>query len=281
MAPLKRFGQNFLIDGNVADNIASAAAPQGACALEVGPGMGALTSRLLKRTSVLCAYEIDAGLSNALRDMFADEPAFFLFHEDFLKADLKGRLASIYQGADIYVAANLPYYITTPCIMKMIEADLNIVSITVMVQKEVAERLCAQPGGRDYGAISAAVGYFADVKMLFGVSAGCFYPRPDVSSAVVQIKIKRKNDGGTEAQGYLKTVRALFAMRRKTVKSNLRQSFDLLNDEAARILKEAGVDENARAEMLSVNDFERIAIVLKDNCKNFLESGREKGFDVE
>lgn len=277
VAPLKRFGQNFLIDGNIADNIAQAAIPNGACALEIGPGMGALTIRLLNRASAVAAYEIDAGLSAALRDMFAQEANFRLFHQDFLKADLIKDINDLFHGSEVYVAANLPYYITSPCIMKLVETKLNIVCITVMMQKEVAERLCAKPGSRDYGAISAAVGYFADPRLLFNVSAGCFYPKPDVASSVVQLSVKRKA-GGEEDDAYLKTVKSLFAMRRKTVKSNLRQSFGLVAEAAADVLKEAGIDENARAEMLSVNDFEKVAGVLKKDTDLFSKLAGEKDF---
>lgn len=277
VAPLKRFGQNFLIDGNIADHIAEAAVPNGAYALEIGPGMGALTSRLLCRASAVVAYEIDAGLSAALRDMFAQEPNFHLYHQDFLKADLIKDLDGHFDGAEIYVAANLPYYITSPCIMKLLEAKMNIVSITVMVQKEVAERLCARPGSRDYGAISAAVGYFAEPRLLFNVSAGCFYPKPDVASAMVQLTVKRKA-GGEEEDAYLKTVKGLFAMRRKTVKSNLRQSFGLSAETAADVLREAGIDENARAEILSVKDFEIIARTLKNGEDLFSKLAGEKDY---
>lgn len=277
VAPLKRFGQNFLIDGNIADHIAETAVPSGACVLEIGPGMGALTSRLLGRASTVAAYEIDAGLSAALRDMFAQETRFHLFHQDFLKADLINDLDGLFADKDVYVAANLPYYITSPCIMKLVETKLNIVSITVMVQKEVAERLCAKPGSRDYGAISAAVGYFAEPKLLFNVSSGCFYPRPDVASAVVQLTVNRKA-GGEDDNAYLKTVKSLFAMRRKTVKSNLRQSFGLSSEAASGVLQKAGIDENARAEMLSVSDFEKIASVLKKDTNYFSKAAGEKEF---
>ncbi len=275
VAPLKRFGQNFIIDGNIAGRIAEAAVTSGACVLEIGPGMGALTSRLLGCASIVAAYEIDAGLSAALRDMFTDETHFHLFHQDFLKADLNKDLDGLFKGKEVYVAANLPYYITSPCIMKLVEANMNIVSVTVMVQKEVAERLCAKPGSRDYGAISAAVGYFAETKLLFNVSAGCFYPKPDVASAVVQLTVKRKA-GGEDDEAYLKTVKSLFAMRRKTVKSNLRQSFDLSAEAAAGVLREAGVDENARAEMLSVSDFEQVAYSLKKSAVSFSDLAGEK-----
>lgn len=277
VAPLKRFGQNFLIDGNIAGHIAEAAAPNGARVLEIGPGMGALTSRLLRRASAVAAYEIDAGLAAALRDMFALQAHFHLFHQDFLKADLIKDLNGFFMDEEVHVAANLPYYITSPCIMKLVETDLNIVSITVMVQKEVAERLCAKPGSRDYGAISAAVGYFSEPKLLFNVSAGCFYPRPDVASAVVKLSVKQKA-GGEGDDAYLKTVKGLFAMRRKTVKSNLRQAFGLSAEAAADVLEQAGIDENARAEMLSVKDFANVAAVLKKETNFFSKVAGEKDF---
>ncbi len=276
VSPLKRFGQNFLIDGNVSDNIARSAVPQGACVLEIGPGMGALTSRLLERAQVVAAYEIDSGLSAALRDLFADESQFHLFHQDFLKANLDKDLGAVFGDNEIYVAANLPYYITSPCIMKLVESKLKIVSITVMVQKEVAERLCAKPGSKNYGAITAAVGYFARPKLLFNVSAGCFYPKPDVASAVVQLTVTREHSGDT--QSYLKTVKGLFAMRRKTVKSNLRQSFYLSAEVAAQVLEAVQIDENARAEMLSVSQFEQISIELKKRIEFFSEPAGEKDF---
>ena len=162
IAPLKKFGQNFLVDGNIADKIADAAIPKmqerkKILALEIGPGLGALTQRLLDRAHAVAAYEIDAGLVRALGDTFADRPQFHLFHQDFLKADLERDLGELSEEMHIYAAANLPYYITSPCIMKLLECSLNIERITVMIQKEVAQRICARPGESDYGAISAAI----------------------------------------------------------------------------------------------------------------------------
>lgn len=262
IAPLKRFGQNFLIDGNIAENIASAAVPKTGNVLEIGPGFGALTQRLLARSERLAAYEIDAGLSAALLEMLGEKTNFTLFHKDFLKADIEADLNKVFGQEHIYAAANLPYYITSSCIMKLLGSKLNIKMITVMVQKEVAERICAAPGSRDYGAFSAAVGFFADTKLLMRVSASCFYPRPDVESAVVQLKKKVRN--GVETDAYLKTVKILFSMRRKTVYSNLRKGLRLDNSAAARVLEAANINANARAEMLSVDDFERICIALND-----------------
>ncbi len=262
IAPLKKLGQNFLVDGNIADKIAEAAVPEGACALEIGPGFGALTTRLLRRAQNVAAYEIDAGLARALTALFAGEPRLHLLHKDFLKADLGAELGDLFSGRDVYVAANLPYYITSACIMALLPAKLNIKMITVMVQKEVADRICAAPGSKDYGALTAVIGYYAVPKRLFNVSPGCFYPKPDVDSAVAQMEIVPR-EGDDDA--YLHTVKGLFAMRRKTVKSNLRQSFGLSAEHANAVLEKARIDENARAEMLSVNDFLRLSRELKNN----------------
>jgi 16S rRNA (adenine1518-N6/adenine1519-N6)-dimethyltransferase len=261
IAPLKKLGQNFLVDGNIADKIAEAAMPPGACALEVGSGFGALTVRLAARAETVAAYEIDAGLARALERLFAGVPNFHLFHRDFLKADLETELAALFGGRDVYVAANLPYYITSPCIMALLTARLNLRRITVMVQKEVADRLCAPPGGRDYGALTAAVNFFSAPRRLFTVSPSCFYPRPDVDSAVVQMELEAR--AGEDFGAYMAVVRALFSMRRKTVKSNLRQAMALAPERAQQVLEGAGIDENARAEMLSVNDFINIGKELK------------------
>jgi len=253
VAPLKKLGQNFLIDGNIADKIAEAASPDNACVLEIGPGLGALTQRLLSRADAVAAYEIDAGMVRALQGTFAGVDHFTLYHQDFLKADIETDLRAVFGNREIYVAANLPYYITSPCIMKLVAAKLNIRRITVMVQTEVAERICASPGGRGCGAISAAVQYFAEPSLCFKVSPGCFLPRPDVSSAVLTMEMRAFD--AARAEGYLSVVRGLFAKRRKTVRSNLRESFGLGLSEAKRVLLAAGVDENARAETLSVKDF--------------------------
>jgi 16S rRNA (adenine1518-N6/adenine1519-N6)-dimethyltransferase len=261
IAPLKKLGQNFLVDGNIVDKIAEAAVPENACALEVGPGFGALTGRLLARGGDVAAYEIDAGLARALRTLYEGEPRFHLFHRDFLKADIDTELTELFGNRDVYVAANLPYYITSPCIMALLTAKLNIKRVTVMVQKEVADRICASPGSKDYGALSAAVGLFSVPRRLFNVSPSCFYPKPDVDSTVVQMEIVERADEDTEA--FMNVVKSLFSMRRKTVKSNLRQTLGLTVEQAQAVLEGAKIDENARAEMLSVNDFINVSRELK------------------
>lgn len=263
IAPLKRYGQNYLIDGNIADKIAQAAAPGGADVLEVGAGLGALTQRLASRAKRVVAYEIDSGLVRALGESLKGFNNATVVHMDFLKADIESEIPRLL-GGDIYVAANLPYYITTDCIMKLLTARLNIKSITAMVQKEFAERLKSKPGGEGYGALSAAAGFFADIKVLFDVSSSCFFPKPDVSSAVIKLDLKCVDFD--VADMYLKTIRGLFAAKRKTVKSNLRSSFSLGAQDAIAVLKGVGIDENARAENLSVIDF----LKLSENIKKYI-----------
>lgn len=260
IAPLKKYGQNFLIDGNIVQKIAEAAMPENANALEIGPGFGALTSRLVDRAKTVVAYEIDSGLVRALDDIFSDVSNLTVLHQDFLKADLEEDVKRLFPEGDIYVAANLPYYITSPCIMNLVTAKLNIKRITVMVQKEVAQRICASSGSKEYGAITAAINYFAKPSMLFAVSPSCFFPKPDVHSAVLSLEMQAYQK--ENADGYLKTVKGLFAKRRKTVKSNLRQSFGLSMQEANDVLQKVGIDENARAEMLNVSDFYKISLEI-------------------
>ncbi len=264
IAPLKRYGQNFLIDGSVADKIAAAALPEGAYALEIGPGLGALTSRLIQRAKAAAAYEIDSGLMRALKDIFTRNENITFFHNDFLKADIERELPQLLKGK-IYAAANLPYYITTDCIMRLLTAGLDIKRITVMVQKEFTQRLLAAPGSGEYGILSAAAGYLASAKVLFDVSPECFYPRPGVSSSVITLEPKQIEKA--IAKDYVSTVKKLFAARRKTVKSNLRLSYQLSNEEADDVIKEACITENARAENLCVAEFAKLTEILKKNIR--------------
>ncbi len=255
IAPLKRYGQNFLTDGNIADKIAEAAVPKGAFALEIGPGLGALTQRLLERCGMVAAYEIDSGLVRSLKETFEGETRLKIFHEDFLKADIQSELKQLMPGG-IYVAANLPYYITTDCIMKLICSGLGIKAITVMVQTEFAERMLALPGSAQYGMLGAITGFLASAAVLFDVVPSCFYPKPHVGSSVVRLEMKEVDF--EYAKKYLLIVKSLFSARRKTVKSNLRHALGLTAEQAETVLKSAEIEENARAESLSAADIQRV-----------------------
>jgi 16S rRNA (adenine1518-N6/adenine1519-N6)-dimethyltransferase len=238
--------------------------PQGAYALEIGAGLGALTKRLARRAKHVAAYEIDSGLVRALGETLEGAGNVTVIHQDFLKADLEAGLPPLLEG-DIYVAANLPYYITTDCITKLLMAKLPIKSMTVMVQTEFAQRLIAPPGAEGYGALNAIAGYFASAAELFDVSASCFFPKPEVSSTVIKLEMRGARDMADE---YVKTVKGLFAAKRKTVKSNLRNSFSLSQNDAGDVLKASNIDENARAENLGVTEFLEIAKILKAYIKN-------------
>ena len=260
LSPNKGLGQNFLCDAGIIRKIADASGVTKADAvLEIGPGLGALTRELCERAERVVAVEIDAGLAEVLKETLSDKGNATVLHADFLKCDL-GALHRALGGGPFRVAANLPYYITSPCIMALLTARLNIRRITVMVQREVADRLCAAPGSKDYGVLTVAAGFFSAPQRLFNVSPSCFYPRPEVESAVVQMEIAPQQDMDFEA--FMDTVKALFAMRRKTVKSNLRTA-GLEPQQTEAVLKAAGIDENARAETLSVRDFIAISRELK------------------
>ena len=249
----KKFGQNFLIDANIVDKIAQKACDPRCTTIEIGPGLGALTEMLLKYSRSVDAYEIDKDMYELLLQGIQDE-RLQVFLTDFLDADL-----SIYEEP-LCVCANLPYYVTTPILFKLFESDLDLKKITVMVQKEVADRLNAGIGSEDYSALSVEVQYLYDVKLEMNVSRKVFYPSPNVDSAVISFAPKRQRDRAFE-QDFFQLVKNCFRMRRKTLHNNLKD----LYDEATikRIYEECGLKENVRAQELSLEDFLRICEVVK------------------
>lgn len=254
LSPLKKLGQNFLCDENIVNKIADSAV-QTDCVLEIGPGLGALTAALAKRAKRVISIEIDSGMIRALETTLADFDNIEIIHEDILKADLN-TIADKF-GEPFSVAGNLPYYITSKCIMQVLECGLPIVAFTAMVQKEVADRLSAAPGNADYGALTASVAYFGCVQKIINVSRGCFYPKPDVDSAVIQISPKPQFD--IEREFYSKTVRALFSMRRKTLLNNMTSALSLPKTRAEEILASLNIRTNERAENLTPEQFSEIA----------------------
>ena len=216
----KGFGQNFIINPGICPRIAEAAGiGPGWGALEVGPGIGVLTEQLCKRADNVVSIEVDKRLPPLLEETMADYDNFKLILNDVLKVDLKALLAEEFDGKPVAVCANLPYYITSPILMRLLEEKLPIRNITVMVQKEAAQRLCAAPGTRDAGAISYAVAYYAEPKLLFSVQPGSFYPAPKVTSAVIRLDVREKPavtvPNGDEA-AFFALIRAAFSQRRKT-----------------------------------------------------------------
>lgn len=263
----KKFGQNFLISPQVPVNIAEAAVglmPERRGILEIGPGIGTLTRELSERADKVVALEIDSSLIPVLDETLADCPNTKVLNQDVLKTDLCELIERefISEGLHAAVAANLPYYITTPIIMKLVESRLPLESITVMIQKEVAARLVAPAGDPEYGAITASLAYYGRVERLFNVPAGCFIPAPKVDSTVIRIVLHKnppvyvKNE-----QTLFKVIRGAFAQRRKTLANSLCTEFpkEIIPDAIAA----AGLPAGIRGEKLTLEDFARLADLLE------------------
>lgn len=260
LAPLKKLGQNFLCDEHVVNAIAEAAVLPGENVVEIGSGLGVLTYALARRARRVLAIELDAGMVRALEETLADAQNVAVLPKDVLKVDFAELSQTYFNGQPFAVAGNLPYYITAKCLLHVLESGAPVTRYTAMVQREVADRLAAAPGSKVYGALTASVAYFGGARMLFPVSAGCFVPRPDVESAVIQICPDRGMDADRAA--YARVVRALFSMRRKTVLNNLKASLGLSAALALSALERAGVDPGARAEQLSPQMFAALACAI-------------------
>lgn len=264
----KRYGQNFLIDEHVLDKIISAAdVSKQDCVIEIGPGIGTMTQYLCENAGKVIAIEIDKELIPILKDTLSQYDNVTVIHGDVMKIDLQELIEKECKGYDVKFVANLPYYITTPIIMGLLEKRLNIKSITVMVQKEVAERMQCGPGTKDYGALSLAVQYYADAYIAANVPPNCFMPRPKVGSAVIRLSVHTQSPVEVidDAQMF-KLVRGAFNQRRKTL-VNAVANFDGLDfskEEIADALKLAGMSETVRGEALSLNDFAKLSNVLSE-----------------
>ena len=257
----KTLGQNFLINKNIPAKIAEAAlSERGGTVLEIGTGIGCLTKELCRRADMVYAYEIDRGLAPILDETLAEFPNKKIIFEDILKADIRG-LCEENGIESLSVCANLPYYITTPIIMTLLENDYPITSITVMVQKELAQRFCSKAGGKDYGSVTASINYYAKVSSLFNVSAGSFMPAPKVDSTVIRLEIIPESERipVKDKETLFRVIRAAFAMRRKTLVNNLSSEFGMTKEKAAEIIAAAGFETNIRGEALSLADFAKIS----------------------
>lgn len=255
LRPKKRFGQNFLVDRNVLDKIAAALdLDSGDKALEIGPGVGTLTAALAETGALVTAVEIDRDMIPILGETLSDHPNVKIINADFLSLDPSEVLTERTK-----VAGNLPYYITSPIIAKLIKSKEKIERIVLMVQKEVAERLAASPGGRDYGSMSVFVQYHCEVETIARVSRNVFLPPPDVESAIVRLT-PRKNPPVEvqDEEKFFKVVRAAFGKRRKTLLNSL-SGLSLTREQIKSALEAAGIDPARRAETLSLIEFARIA----------------------
>lgn len=260
----KRYGQNFLIDGRVIEKIIKAAdITKEDVVLEIGPGIGTLTQYLAEAAGKVYAVEIDKNLIPVLDETLSEYDNVEVINEDILKVDIKGLLGD---KGKCKVVANLPYYITTPIIMRLFGENIPADSITVMVQKEVAERMQAKPKTKDYGALTLAVSYYAEPYIVANVPPNCFMPRPNVGSAVIRLTKwdKRKLEVHDEALMF-KLIRASFNQRRKTLQNGIYNfpGLSYTKEQVSDALLSMGLDENIRGEALTLEQFAQLANILK------------------
>lgn len=264
----KRFGQNFLIDSHVLDKIVNAAGiTQDDCVLEIGPGIGTMTQYLAEHAGRVVAVEIDTNLLPILAETLKDYSNVTVINEDILKVDMNQLVKEYNQGRPIKVVANLPYYITTPIIMGLFESNVPIENITVMVQKEVADRMQVGPGSKDYGALSLAVQYYASPYIVANVPPNCFIPRPNVGSAV--IRLTRYQEPPVQVKDtalMFRLIRASFNQRRKTLQNGLNNSPELSfsKEEIAAVIEGLGLPAAVRGEALTLEQFAALANAFSD-----------------
>lgn len=261
----KALGQNFLINPSVCPRMAEAAVTDDNTGiLEIGPGIGVLTNELCLRAKKVVAVELDKRLIPVLEETLGEYDNLKVINADVMELDLKALIEEEFGGMRVAVCANLPYYITSPILMKLLEDRLPIDSITVMVQKEAALRLCAGEGTRDSSAITLAVRYYAAPELLFHVSAGSFMPAPKVDSAVIQLTLCEPEYPPKDEKLMFRVIKAAFSQRRKTIGNSIASGMSLDKSELRDILKEAEVEPTARAEKLTLRDYARIADVMTE-----------------
>ena len=263
----KQFGQNFIIDPNILKEIVkSSGVNKDINVIEIGPGIGSLTEILLENANKVMSYEIDNDLIPVLKNELKDYDNFILLNQDFLKADLEKDIKDHFgDEKDIYVVANLPYYITTPIIMNILENKYPFKRLTLMMQKEVADRITSGKGGKEYNNLTIAVKYYANAKKVLNVSKNVFMPKPNVDSAVVNFDIYPESPYKVSDEAYFfKLIRNAFANRRKTLVNNLNQSYGMSKETLEKLLESLNIDKMARAESLEIEDF----IILAEKLKN-------------
>ncbi|MBZ4670708.1 MAG: rRNA (adenine1518-N6/adenine1519-N6)-dimethyltransferase [Clostridiales bacterium] len=265
----KALGQNFLVNPSVCPKIAEMGnAREGFGIIEIGTGIGVLTHELAKRAEKVVAVEIDSRLIPILEETLAEHKNVKVINADIMKTDLLKIIEEEFEGLEVAVCANLPYYITSPIIMLLLEKRLPIKSITVMVQKEAADRFCAELGTREAGAVTVAVRYFSTPKMLFKVSRGSFMPPPNVDSCVIRLDINETTPVGVEDEEFFfKVARGAFAQRRKTLLNSLSAFLGISKDIVLDAVKKSGLSETVRPEELKMEDF----INVSKNLKIFLQ----------
>lgn len=257
----KSLGQNFLINPSVCPKMAEqSGAKKGVGVIEVGPGIGVLTCQLAERADRVVAIELDKRLLPVLDETLAEYDNIRIINDDILKIDLKKLIETELSGMEVVVCANLPYYITSPVIMKLLEDRLPINALTVMVQKEAAQRICAEVGTRQSGAVTVAVNYYAKPQILFGVSAGSFMPAPKVDSAVIRLDILKEPCVQVEDEElFFRVVKAAFSQRRKTLPNSLSAGLQISKLTVTNALNRANVPVNYRAEQLTMEQLAKIS----------------------
>ena len=263
----KKFGQNFLIDTRVLEKIVAAAGvTKDDCVLEIGPGIGTLTQYLAEAAGRVIAVEIDRNLIPILEETLAEHENVTVVNQDILKTDIKGLADAYHGGRPLKVVANLPYYITTPIVMSLLEGEDLVDSITVMVQKEVAERMMEGPGSKEYGALSLAVQYYARPEIVANVPLNCFIPRPNVGSAVIRLtKHETPPVQVKDPKKMFQLIRASFNQRRKTLPNGIGNAPELpyTREQAAAALEKMGLSPAVRGEALSLSQFAELADLLE------------------
>ncbi|MCD7773218.1 MAG: 16S rRNA (adenine(1518)-N(6)/adenine(1519)-N(6))-dimethyltransferase RsmA [Ruminococcus sp.] len=260
----KGLGQNFLINPTVCPKIAEMGnAKEGFGIIEIGTGFGILTCELAKRADKVVAVEIDSRLIPVLSETLAEFDNVKVINDDILKIDLASLIRQEFNGLDVAVCANLPYYLTSPIIMSLLELKLPIKTITVMVQKEAGVRLCTPLGTREAGAITVAINYYAKARRLFDVKRGSFMPPPNVDSCVIQLEIKDTPLKVSDEKFFFETVKAAFSQRRKTLVNSLSSYFNLSKEKVITVVKSIGLKETVRPEQLQMDDFISLADSLK------------------
>ena len=261
----KSWGQNFLIDDNVIDRILDGARlSKGDKIIEVGPGIGTLTREMGRVADKVVAIEIDKTLIPILKDTLDEFENIEVINQDILKVNVEDLVKEKLNGGPVKLVANLPYYITTPIVMKFLEEDIPVTDIVVMVQKEVADRMNANPGTKDYGALSVAVQYYCDTEIVAKAPRHMFIPQPNVDSTVIGLHVREERKYNVDSEDiFFKTVKAAFGQRRKTLLNALGTLGFLNKDEIREVLNEANIDEKRRGETLSIEEFANLS-----NCVN-------------
>ncbi|MFY9214003.1 MAG: 16S rRNA (adenine(1518)-N(6)/adenine(1519)-N(6))-dimethyltransferase RsmA [Tissierellaceae bacterium] len=259
----KSLGQNFLIDGNIVRKIVQGAeVTRDDYVLEIGPGIGILTEELALNAKKVVSVELDRGLLDVLEETLAAYDNVEIIHGDILKIDLKKLIDEKFEGGPIKIVANLPYYVTTPILGKLLEESLNIDSITVMIQKEVADRMVAAHGSKAYGSLSVFVNFYSRPEILLKVPKTVFMPQPKIDSSVIKLNIIKELPD-LDREKFFQVVKAAFSKRRKTILNSLSTyGFNLDKEDIRKALEEAEISPQARAEDLSLEDFIKISKIL-------------------